>query len=347
MGWIDSSAMGPRAGQAAGAAVGRGVLQRGPRGGTVGRRRHPETFPAQRQPLDGAVLEGPGRGSPQQPSPPEAGRPGDGRQARDGAAARRGGHVRRGPRRHPGRRAVRPASPAAREPAVHQPGGPARPAPATHRGGYPVLIVRGPERSGKSFSFDLLEQVLPDDIRLDWVDFSSPGAGRSATDLAELLYRDLPWTARPPREPEDHRDPSGDRAGSPVHRVVQPDRERQDDPLRRRAEPGGSPARHLRLRVPAHRRRQPGPAERAYSWSSPATRSSSMRSTPRVLVEDVARSPEPICRRSSRPVLRTPGRAGRRGDRSGPRGPSWPASRRSTSSPSARADGSVDIWESG
>lgn len=54
--------------------------------------------------------------------------------------------------------------------------------------GYPVLIVRGPERTGKSFSFQLLEQVLPDDIRLVWVDFSSPGSGRSATDLADLLY---------------------------------------------------------------------------------------------------------------------------------------------------------------
>jgi len=54
--------------------------------------------------------------------------------------------------------------------------------------GYPVLIVRGPERTGKSFSFQLLEQVLPDDIRLVWVDFSSPGSGRSAMDLADLLY---------------------------------------------------------------------------------------------------------------------------------------------------------------
>jgi hypothetical protein len=54
--------------------------------------------------------------------------------------------------------------------------------------GYPVLIVRGPDRTGKSFSYDLLEQVLPDDIRLAWVDFSSSGSGRSATDLADLLY---------------------------------------------------------------------------------------------------------------------------------------------------------------
>jgi hypothetical protein len=54
--------------------------------------------------------------------------------------------------------------------------------------GYPVLIVRGPERTGKSFSYQLLEQVLPDDIRLVWVDFSSPGSGRSASDLADLLY---------------------------------------------------------------------------------------------------------------------------------------------------------------
>jgi hypothetical protein len=53
---------------------------------------------------------------------------------------------------------------------------------------YPVLVVRGPERSGKSFSYQLLEQVLPADIRLVWVDFSSSGAGRSATDLADLLY---------------------------------------------------------------------------------------------------------------------------------------------------------------
>lgn len=53
---------------------------------------------------------------------------------------------------------------------------------------YPVLVVRGPERSGKSFSYQLLEQVLPDEIRLVWVDFSSSGAGRSASDLADLLY---------------------------------------------------------------------------------------------------------------------------------------------------------------
>ncbi len=53
---------------------------------------------------------------------------------------------------------------------------------------YPVLVVRGPERSGKSFSYQLLEQVLPADIRLVWVDFSSSGAGRSASDLADLLY---------------------------------------------------------------------------------------------------------------------------------------------------------------
>ena len=53
---------------------------------------------------------------------------------------------------------------------------------------YPVLIVRGPERSGKSFSFQLLQQVLPGGIRLMSVDFSSPGAGRSATHLAELLH---------------------------------------------------------------------------------------------------------------------------------------------------------------
>ena len=53
---------------------------------------------------------------------------------------------------------------------------------------YPVLVVRGPERTGKSFSYQLLEQVLPDDIRLVWVDFSSSGAGRSAGDLADLLY---------------------------------------------------------------------------------------------------------------------------------------------------------------
>ncbi|HEU4331720.1 MAG TPA: AAA family ATPase [Lapillicoccus sp.] len=54
--------------------------------------------------------------------------------------------------------------------------------------GYPVLIVRGPERTGKSFSYQLLEQVLPDDVRLVWVDFSSSGSGRSASDLADLLY---------------------------------------------------------------------------------------------------------------------------------------------------------------
>jgi hypothetical protein len=64
--------------------------------------------------------------------------------------------------------------------------------------GYPVLIVRGPERTGKSFSFQLLEQVLPDDIRLVWVDFSSPGSGRSAGDLADLLYARFALD-RPPR----------------------------------------------------------------------------------------------------------------------------------------------------
>jgi hypothetical protein len=53
---------------------------------------------------------------------------------------------------------------------------------------YPVLIVRGPERSGKSFSYHLLDKVLPETTRLVWVDFSSPGSGRTAADLADLLY---------------------------------------------------------------------------------------------------------------------------------------------------------------
>ena len=64
--------------------------------------------------------------------------------------------------------------------------------------GYPVLIVRGPERTGKSFSFQLLQQVLPAGVRLVWVDFSSPGSGRSAPDLADLLYARFALDRPPP-----------------------------------------------------------------------------------------------------------------------------------------------------
>ena len=52
---------------------------------------------------------------------------------------------------------------------------------------YPVLIIRGPENSGKSFSYKLLEQVTPPGVQPLHVDFLSPGSGRRARDLMEVL----------------------------------------------------------------------------------------------------------------------------------------------------------------
>ncbi len=52
---------------------------------------------------------------------------------------------------------------------------------------YPVLIIRGPEKCGKSFSYKLLEQVTPPGVQPLHIDFSSPGSGRRARDLMEVL----------------------------------------------------------------------------------------------------------------------------------------------------------------
>lgn len=52
---------------------------------------------------------------------------------------------------------------------------------------YPVLIIRGPDRCGKSFSYRLIEQVTPEGIQPLHVDFSSPGTGRRARELMQVL----------------------------------------------------------------------------------------------------------------------------------------------------------------
>lgn len=62
---------------------------------------------------------------------------------------------------------------------------------------YPVLIIRGPENSGKSFSYKLLEQVTPPGVQPLHVDFSSPGSGRRARDLMEVLCARMGIEPRP------------------------------------------------------------------------------------------------------------------------------------------------------
>lgn len=53
----------------------------------------------------------------------------------------------------------------------------------------PVLVVRGPAQSGKSFSFELMKHVAGgrDDLRLVWVDFSSPACGNTASELMSMI----------------------------------------------------------------------------------------------------------------------------------------------------------------
>lgn len=63
---------------------------------------------------------------------------------------------------------------------------------------YPVLIIRGPERSGKSFSYKLLEQVTPQGVQPLHVDFSSPGSGRRARDLMNVLCTRMDIVPRAP-----------------------------------------------------------------------------------------------------------------------------------------------------
>jgi hypothetical protein len=64
---------------------------------------------------------------------------------------------------------------------------------------YPVFLVRGLERSGKSFSFQLLQQVLPEELPLLSVDISRPATGRTATDLARLLHSRFGFDPPPAR----------------------------------------------------------------------------------------------------------------------------------------------------
>jgi hypothetical protein len=58
---------------------------------------------------------------------------------------------------------------------------------------WPVLIVRGPPRCGKSYSYQLMQHVVGDrdDWRLVKIDFSRPSSGSTAMDLMAMLKRRL------------------------------------------------------------------------------------------------------------------------------------------------------------
>jgi hypothetical protein len=57
---------------------------------------------------------------------------------------------------------------------------------------WPVLLIRGPEKSGKSFSFELMNHVVGglDDPRLTMIDFSHPASGNDAVALMAMI-RDI------------------------------------------------------------------------------------------------------------------------------------------------------------
>jgi hypothetical protein len=58
---------------------------------------------------------------------------------------------------------------------------------------WPVLIVRGPPRCGKSYSYQLMQHVVGDhdDWRLVKIDFSRPSSGSTAVELMAMLKRRL------------------------------------------------------------------------------------------------------------------------------------------------------------
>ena len=228
MGWIDSSAWDPAQGKRLVQLFAEEYSDEVLVEALLVRRQHPETFPAQRQPLDGAVLDEPRRGSPQQPPPPDAGR------RRRRSTSPRWGRC--------STRWTRPtrSSPPPRSPSV-------TPCVSCDPGNRPFINrVDLRDRLQK-----LIEERLPRPHRprprahRKVVQLRPARAGpsrRHPARLGGLLVARFRPVGQRPRRPlvcaicpgplarhgtEDHRDPSGHRAGSPLHRVVQPDRERR------------------------------------------------------------------------------------------------------------------------
>lgn len=71
----------------------------------------------------------------------------------------------------------------------------------------PVLVIRGDQRTGKSFSFELIQHVTkPEEcLSVNYVDFSAVASGDSATDLMSKLRRRLGLPELVAREAETTR----------------------------------------------------------------------------------------------------------------------------------------------